>query len=133
LGTGVNARETYCLSRFIFPEKCLTSHWSEITNLVPAVFLINIQRYRNRDSAVGIANGYGLDHRGFGVRVPVRARVFSSPHPSDVFWGPHSFLSNRYRSYFHGGKRPGRKAEHSHTVPRSRKRRSIHPLPHTPS
>jgi hypothetical protein len=30
-----------------------------------------------RDSAVGIATGYGLDGRGFGVRVPVGAGIFS--------------------------------------------------------
>jgi hypothetical protein len=33
----------------------------------------------SRDSAVGISNGYGLDDRGVGVRVPVGANIFSSP------------------------------------------------------
>jgi hypothetical protein len=31
----------------------------------------------SRDSAVGIANGYGLDDRGVRVRVPVGSRIFS--------------------------------------------------------
>jgi hypothetical protein len=31
---------------------------------------------KNRDSAVGIATGYGLDGRGVGVRVPVGAWFF---------------------------------------------------------
>jgi hypothetical protein len=31
----------------------------------------------SRDSAVGIAIGYGLDDRGVGIRVPVGSRVFS--------------------------------------------------------
>jgi hypothetical protein len=34
---------------------------------------------KNRDSAVGIATGYGLDDKRVGVRVPVGARFFSSP------------------------------------------------------
>jgi hypothetical protein len=33
---------------------------------------------RSRDSAVGIATGYGLNDRGVGVRVPVGSRIFSS-------------------------------------------------------
>jgi hypothetical protein len=40
-----------------------------------------------RDSAVGIATGYGLNDRGVGVRVPVGARIFSSPHRPNWFWG----------------------------------------------
>jgi hypothetical protein len=32
----------------------------------------------SRDSAVGIATGYGLDDQGVGVRVPVGPRFFSS-------------------------------------------------------
>jgi hypothetical protein len=43
-------------------------------------------------------------------------------------------LCNGYRYLFpRGVKRPGRRAVHSQLVPRSRKRGSIHPLPHTPS
>jgi hypothetical protein len=32
----------------------------------------------SRDSAVGIATGYGLDNQGVGFRVPVGARIFST-------------------------------------------------------
>jgi hypothetical protein len=42
---------------------------------------------RSRDGAFGIATGYGLDDRGVGVRVPVGARIFSSPRRPDRFWG----------------------------------------------
>jgi hypothetical protein len=38
---------------------------------------------KSRDSVVGIATGYGLDHRGFGVRVPVGSRILSSPRRLD--------------------------------------------------
>jgi hypothetical protein len=31
------------------------------------------------DNVAGIATGYGLDNRGFGVRVPVGSRIFSFP------------------------------------------------------
>jgi hypothetical protein len=41
----------------------------------------------NRDSSVSIATGYGMDDRGFGIRVPVKARIFSSPRGPDRFWG----------------------------------------------
>jgi hypothetical protein len=34
--------------------------------------------YYSRDSAVGIATGYGLDDRGVGVRIPVGSRILSS-------------------------------------------------------
>jgi hypothetical protein len=49
-----------------------------------------------RDSAVSIATGYGLDDRGVGVRVPVKAEIFNSPQRPDCLWGPHSLLSNGY-------------------------------------
>jgi hypothetical protein len=39
----------------------------------------------SRDSAVGIATGYGLDGQGVGVRVKVGARFFPSPRRSDRF------------------------------------------------
>jgi hypothetical protein len=43
--------------------------------------------YRSRDSAVGIATGYGLDDSGFGVVVPVGSRIFSSPRRPDRVLG----------------------------------------------
>jgi hypothetical protein len=53
----------------------------------------------NRDSAVGIAPGYGLDARGVGVRFPVESRIFSSQRLSD-----RPILSNGYWEPFHGNK-----------------------------
>jgi hypothetical protein len=40
----------------------------------------------SRDSAVGIATGYGLDDRGVGVRVPLGSRIFSSPRRPDPLY-----------------------------------------------
>jgi hypothetical protein len=37
----------------------------------------------SRDSSVGIATGYGLDDREFGVRVPVGSRIFSCSRRPD--------------------------------------------------
>jgi hypothetical protein len=54
--------------------------------------------YRSRDSAVGIAIGYGMDDPGVGVRVPVGSRIFSPPRRLNRLWGV---------------KRQGREADHS--------------------
>jgi hypothetical protein len=54
-------------------------------------------RQKSRDSAVGIATGYGLDDQGVGVRVPLGSRTFSSPRLPDRLRGPPSLLSNGYR------------------------------------
>jgi hypothetical protein len=68
---------------------------------------------RSRDSAVGIATGYGLDDRGFGVRVSVGSKIFSflvvqtgsGAHPASYPMGT--------RGSFSGGKAPRREADHS--------------------
>jgi hypothetical protein len=65
----------------------------------------------HRDSAVGIAASYWLEDRGFGVRVSVGSRIFTSPCRPDRLWGPPNLLSNVYLS--RGVKRPGREADHS--------------------
>jgi hypothetical protein len=52
--------------------------------------------YRRRDSAVGIATGYGRDDRGVGVRVPVGSRMFSSPRcPNRLCGAPSSFPAGK--------------------------------------
>jgi hypothetical protein len=68
----------------------------------------------SRDSAVGIETGYGQDDREVRVRVPVEARIFSSPRRPDRFWSPPSHLSNGYRGIFPRGiKRAEGEAGHS--------------------
>jgi hypothetical protein len=69
---------------------------------------------RTRDSVVGIANGYGLDDRGIGVRVPVGSRIFSSPRRPDRLWGlTQPPIQWGPGTLFSGIKRPGRVAAHS--------------------
>jgi hypothetical protein len=91
-------------------------------------------RNRKWDSAVGIATGYGLDARGVGVRVPVGSRIFSSPLRPDRLWGPSSLLASYGRLFPRGYSGQAMKlTTHLPLVPRSRKRGSINPLPHTAS
>jgi hypothetical protein len=86
-------------------------------------------------SSVGIAVGCGLDDRGTKIRVPVGSRIFTFPYRPDRLWGPPSLLSNGYPMDLSQEKRgKGVKlTTHLQLVPRSRKRGSIHPLPHTSS
>jgi hypothetical protein len=72
-----------------------------------------------------IATGYRLDIQGVGVRVPVGARIFTSPCCPDRLWGPPSLLSNGSRQL---SCRDVKLTTHLQLVPRSRKRGSIHPL-----
>jgi hypothetical protein len=100
---------TFQTRSFLFRMRCqpVRTHW---LLYVPSTLK------RSRDSSVGIATGYRLDDRGFGVRVPVESRIFSSPRRPDRFWGPPSLLPNGYRGLFpRGVKRPGREADHSPT------------------
>jgi hypothetical protein len=50
--------------------------------------------YSSRDSAVGIATGYGLDDLEVGVQVPLGSRIFSSPRRPNRFCRPPCLLSN---------------------------------------
>jgi hypothetical protein len=86
------AQRTFPLQRRDM-EQYLAGQWSSKH--------ISCQRWFNEGShgygVVGIATGYGLDDRGFGVRVPVGSRMFSSPRRPDRPWSPPNILSNRYR------------------------------------
>jgi hypothetical protein len=83
----------------------------------------------SRDSAVGIATGYGLDDRGVGVRVPVGSRIFFYSTSSRPALGPMQPLIQWVsRALSPGVKRPGSEADHK--PPTSG---STHPLDHTSS
>jgi hypothetical protein len=72
------------------------------------------KKIESQDRAVSITTGYGLDNQGVGVRVPVGARIFTSPYCTDRLWGPSSFPSNVYRRTLSPGlKRPVHEADNS--------------------
>jgi hypothetical protein len=56
---------------------------------------------------------YGLDSRGIGVGVPIRARFSFSPLHPDWIRGPPSLLFNGCQRLSLGIKRPEREADHS--------------------
>jgi hypothetical protein len=63
-------------------------------------FVVILSIDESRDSAVGIATGYRLDDQGIGVRVPVGARIFTSPCLPDLFWDPPNLLPIGYQWLF---------------------------------
>jgi hypothetical protein len=68
----------------------------------------------SRGSSVGIANGYGLDNRGVGVRVLVESRILTFLCHRNRFWGPLNFIFIVYKGALSlGVKRQGREADHS--------------------
>jgi hypothetical protein len=88
---------------------------------------------KSRVSAVGIVTGYDLDDREVGVRVPVGSRIFYLPYHPDLIWHSSNLLYNGHRGLFPRGQ-SGRRVKlttHLQLVPRSRKRGSMNPLPHS--
>jgi hypothetical protein len=74
-------------------------------------FFTALSYHLSRDSAVGIATGYGLDDWEVGFRVPVGSRIFTSLCCPDRLWGPPNTMGTG--GSFPGAKRPGREADHS--------------------
>jgi hypothetical protein len=69
---------------------------------------------RSRDSAVGIAIGYGLDDRGVGVRLPVVGSRITLLHVVQTGSGVHpASYPMSTRGSFPRVKRAGREAGHS--------------------
>jgi hypothetical protein len=89
--------------------------------------------FRSRDSAVIIATGYGLDGRGFGVRVTAGSRIFTSQYRLDRVCGstqpPIHWVTGTLSP---GVKRPVcEMATDLQLVPRSKTRGSMHQLRHS--
>jgi hypothetical protein len=70
-------------------------------------------QYVSRDSAVGVATGYGLDDSEVGVRVPVGSRIITSPRRPNGFGVHPTSYPKGTGSSFPGVKRPGREVNHS--------------------
>jgi hypothetical protein len=84
-----------------FVKNILTT-WPTILRMFKIKAVILNKVYILLYTVVGIVTGYGLDDRGVGVWVPVKSRIFSSPHCPDRLWGPPN-LSNGYRGLFRRG------------------------------
>jgi hypothetical protein len=85
----------------------------------------------SRDSAVGIATGYGLDDRGVGVRVLVGPKGFLL----SMSYRPALWPTQPLIQWVTGKKRPGCEADHSPPTSAEVKntRIYIYLLPHTSS
>jgi hypothetical protein len=90
-----------------------------------------IYRSRSWGSSIGIAAGWGLDDRKVGARVPAGSRFLICPQRPDRLLGPPS----GYQGLFPRGQsgRGSKPTTHPQPVPRTRRRWSIHPPPHTHS
>jgi hypothetical protein len=85
---------------------------------------------QTQHSVIIIIISYGPDRRGIRFRVPVEARIFSSPRRPGRFWGTPCLLSNGYqRQSDRGVKLP----IHLQLVPRSRICGSMYSLLHKSS
>jgi hypothetical protein len=105
----------WCWKRYV-PPKCRFSQEPHgVTSQKTVFFMTEIE---SRDSAFGIATGYGLDCRGDGVRVPVPTTAISPRRP-DWFWRPLSLQSRGHQGYFPPGvKHPRHEADQ--WLPKSR-------------
>jgi hypothetical protein len=92
-----------------FPKLLSSSLLSTKVNIKIYKIIILFVAFRNRDSSVGIATGYGLDNRRVGVRVPVGSRIFCPPRRPDRLWGS----TQPPIQWVPGVKRQGREADHS--------------------
>jgi hypothetical protein len=96
-------RKNPCLCPNFIQLNSVCFFTSHLSNNRFKFFFSYVPMTRRRGGVVGIANDYGLDNRGVGVRVPLGSRIFSSPYRPDRFWGPPSLLSNGYRGIFPRG------------------------------
>jgi hypothetical protein len=67
----------------LHPQKALLWTLIHVSDIYVYIYICNV---------VGIATGYRLDDEGFGIRVSVGSRIFSSPRHPDQLWGPPSLL-----------------------------------------
>jgi hypothetical protein len=95
------------------------------------IYVFPLDTTESRDSAVGIATGYGLDDQGVGVRVLVGSKIFISASLPDRHWGPPSLLFNGFRGLFPRGSsgRGVKLTAHLQLMLRSENRGSVNPLP----
>jgi hypothetical protein len=104
---------------FQYSKLWLDSKYANVKAQYATYLHIHIHTYiqGSRDSAVGIATGYGIDGREVGVRVPVESRIFSSPRRPDRLWGftqpPIQWIPWALSP---GAKRPECEADHSPTT-----------------
>jgi hypothetical protein len=88
--TGVPAQKRLqvILTRFTL----LSEKWS-LRKAIRIVSYLSKMEISGKFNGTGIAQSvyrtsYGLENRGVGVRIPIGARLLSSPHRRDRFWGP---------------------------------------------
>jgi hypothetical protein len=95
-------------------SSCFSNEFKGGGRSINTAFRQRLLRYLTgyvKDSAVGVATGYGLKGQGLRVRVPTWLSIFTSPYRPRKLWGPPSLLYNGYRVF------PRRKAAGSWSWP----------------
>jgi hypothetical protein len=134
-----NKQEYPCSNRTVSTGACIEHLWGSVSiniihwhkldygNMKFGMNKRNQKHCKSLGSSVDIATGYGLDDRGFGVRIPVLSEIFTFPYRPDRL--QHS-VQRILKVLLSGLKRQGLEAAtHFELVPKSTRRGCIYPLP----
>jgi hypothetical protein len=105
-----------CISNYLYIIRSFMYLSMHLSTCLSFTFIAD----RSRDSSFGIATGYGLNDRVFGVRFPAGAGIFLDTISRPALGPTQPPIRWVLRALSLSIKRPGRESDHSHLVPRSK-------------